>query len=59
MPKERKKSHKEPEPEPEDTESEEEQAPKRRPRGSWREDLRLYMTQKMATYLAKKQIHRG
>ena len=52
------KSRKEPEVEPEDTESEEEEeeAPKRRPRGSWREDLRLYMTQRMASYLAKNKL---
>ena len=54
MPKERKRSRKEPE--HEDTESEEEEAPKRWARGSWREDLRLYMTQKMAAYLAKNKF---
>ena len=64
MPKERKRSRKEPErepePEPEDTDSEEEEPPpKRRAHGSWREDLRVYLTQKMDTYLAKKKINQS
>ena len=61
MPKERKRSRKEPEhepePEPEDTDSEEEEPPrKRRARGSWREDLRVYLTEKMSTYLTKNKF---
>ena len=53
----RKEPEHEPEPEPEDTNSEEEEPPpKRRALGSWREDLRVYIAQKMEAYLAKNKF---